>query len=95
MRNRYLYDDNPEWLDWTCIICGLGLFTALIAGALAAESATPIPQTGAFCPIGYYRTSGYCVPLPKTTRQAIPRTGTCPPTTIRESSYCLTNSTQP
>jgi hypothetical protein len=53
MCRRYLYNDNPEWLDWTGIICGFSLFTALIAGAIAAESA----------PLGTYTQSNYCVSL--------------------------------
>ncbi len=39
-RHRYYTSNNPEWLDWTVIICGFGLFIALIAGAIAAESAS-------------------------------------------------------
>ena len=96
--NRYrnhkslMEEDGWEWLIWPYSIAVLAGTIFIMAGA--ANSA-PITRNGEFCPIGYYRTSGYCVPLPNTTRQAIPRTGTCPPTTTRESSYCLTNSTQP
>ena len=88
-RHRYYTNNNPEWLDWTGIVCGFGLFVALIAGAIAAESA-PLTRKGAFCPVGYYRTSAYCMPLQPTTPPAVPRTTkNCPLGTYTQSNYCV------
>jgi hypothetical protein len=39
-RHRYYTSNNPEWLDWTGLICTFGLLIALIAGVIAAESAS-------------------------------------------------------
>ena len=89
-RRHRFYTDNPEWLDWTGIICGSGLFIALIAGAIAAESA-PITRNGQFCPVGYYKASAYCMPLKPTTPAAVPRTTkNCPIGTYTQSDYCVT-----
>ena len=81
--------NNPEWLDWFGIILGSGLLTALFAGAIASKSG-PITRKGAFCPIGYYRTSAYCLPLKATTPPAVPRTTkNCPIGTYTQTDYCL------
>ena len=89
MSRRYLYNDNPEWLDWTGIVCGFSLFIALITGAIAAESA-PLTRKGQFCPVGYYRTSAYCMPFQPTTPPAVPRTTeNCPLGTYTQSNYCV------
>ncbi len=89
MRHHYLYNDNPEWLDWTGIICGFGLFVALIAGAITAESA-PIVRKGQFCPVHYYRTGEYCAPSKATTPPAVRIIDeTCPLGTYTQSNYCV------
>lgn len=44
-RRHRFYNDNPEWLDWAGIICGFGLFIALIAGAAnSAQTHTVEPS---------------------------------------------------
>ena len=88
-RHRYYTNNNPEWLDWTGIICGFGLFTALIAGAIAAESA-PIVRKGQFCPMQYYRIGEYCAPSTRTAPSAVRIVDeTCPIGTYTQSNYCM------
>ena len=87
-RYHRFHNDNPEWLDWTGIICGFGLFVALLAGA--ANAATPVPRSGKFCPLGYYYTSAYCVPTKATKTQAFPReSDPCPLGSYIQADYCV------
>ena len=63
----------------------------MLALALVLANATPIPQIGSTCPFGYYRSSGYCIPIPSLEHktQSIPRTETfCPFGTYRAGDYC-------
>jgi hypothetical protein len=50
----------------------------------------PLPYVGT-CPLGYYRSSSYCVPAPAgATRPAIQREGnTCPLGYYRSNNYCV------
>ena len=91
--NRYrnhkclMDEDGWEWLIWPYSIAMLAGTIFIMAGA--ANSA-PLTRKGAFCPIGYYRTSAYCMPLQSTTPPAVPRTTeTCPIGTYTQSNYCV------
>jgi hypothetical protein len=66
----------------SCIICSP--FSAL------AQS-IPIQQSGGYCPLGYYSSSGYCVPSYGNPRKwsvnAAPNTA-CPLGTYKSGNYC-------
>lgn len=69
------------------VLIPLPLAIAFIAGA--ANSA-PLTRKGQFCPVGYYRTSAYCMPFQPTTPPAVPRTTeNCPLGTYTQSNYCV------
>ena len=53
---------------------------------------SPIQRVGPSCPLGYYRSGGYCLPTssPIQRREAVPLYGpTCPLGWYRSSSYCV------
>ena len=53
---------------------------------------TPIQRVGSSCPLGYYRSGGYCLPTrsPVSTREALPLYGpSCPLGWYRSGSYCV------
>ena len=43
------------------LVVALGLAAACLPSALAQQPVRPLPKVGS-CPIGYYSSSGYCVP---------------------------------
>ena len=64
--------------------------TLAIAMFLISFAPMPLPHVGT-CPLGYYSSSGYCVPAPTgVTRPAIQREGnTCPLGYYRSGEYCI------
>lgn len=68
----------------------LGCEREMISLLILAQLAQPLPRTGS-CPIGYYISSGYCVPT-QTARNAIQREGsTCPMGYYISGTYCVRN----
>jgi hypothetical protein len=66
---------------------------ALAAGsALAQQPVQPLPKVGG-CPLGYYSSSGYCVPSKGgNTRGAIEKSGAgCPLGFYSSGNYCLSS----
>ena len=62
----------------------------ILGTAIRAANSAPITRNGEFCPVGYYRTSAYCMPLQSTTPPAVPRTTkNCPIGTYTQSDYCV------
>ena len=58
----------------------------LLAAPAFADPSQPIQKLGT-CPLGYYGSSGYC--LPTTSRQAIPKTSSpCPLGWVTSGNYC-------
>ena len=91
--NRYrnhkglMDEDGWEWLIWPYSI-------AMLAGTIfimhGAANSAPLTRKGQFCPVGYYRTSAYCMSLQPTTPPAVPRTTeNCPLGTYTQSNYCV------
>ena len=64
--------------------------TLSLATLLLSFSPMPLPYVGT-CPLGYYRSSSYCVPSPDgLTKPAIQREGnTCPLGYYRSGEYCV------
>jgi len=78
----------------------LPLFLAAMAAGLvsgtpviAQQPVRPLPKVGG-CPLGYYSSSGYCVPSKSgNTRGAIEKSGSsCPLGWFSSGSYCVKNS---
>jgi hypothetical protein len=66
---------------------------ALAAGsALVQQPVQPLPKAGV-CPLGYYSSSGYCVPRTSgNTRSAIEKSGAgCPLGFYSSGNYCLSS----
>ena len=88
------YHNNQTWAEQlhsvaVCLLIGFGIPGAILIIAGAANSA-PLTRKGQFCPVGYYRTSAYCMPLQPTTPPAVPRTTeNCPLGTYTQSNYCV------
>lgn len=61
---RHYSNNNPEWVDWTYIVCMSGLFCALIAGAIARSAPTQkhqaLERLDYTCPLGSYTEGNYC-----------------------------------
>jgi hypothetical protein len=57
----------------------------------ALAQSIPIQQSGGYCPLGYYSSSGYCVPSYGNPRKwsvnAAPNTA-CPLGTYKSGNYC-------
>ena len=80
-----------EPIEAMAVFFGLiGLAIGALAIAGAANSATPVPRSGKFCPLGYYYTSAYCVPTKTTKTQAFPReNNSCPIGSYTRATYCV------
>ena len=62
------------------------------ATALAQQPVQPLPKVGG-CPLGYYSSSGYCVPSKSSNpRGAIPKVGGgCPLGFYSSGNYCVSS----
>lgn len=64
----------------------------MIGLMLLAQLSQPVPKVGP-CPLGYYASGSYCVPAPRTDRQAVPQIGRrCPFGWYTQSAYCVRDS---
>ena len=74
------------------LVVALGLVAACLPSALALQPVRPLPKVGS-CPIGYYSSSGYCVPSKSgNVRGAIEKVGNgCPIGFYSSGSYCLSS----
>ena len=74
------------------VLLSLPLLTVLATSALAQQPVRSLPKSGS-CPIGYYSSSGYCVPNRSgNTRGAIEKSGkSCPIGWFSSGNYCVKN----